>query len=156
MFPSLRKGFVVAPAWARDGLVTVRQCADSHCDTITQSALAAFIRDGHLARHVRHMRPIYAGRRDALLNGLHRELGEWLEPIPSEAGLHLAARIRDPGLASKIMPIVLHFAVGAESTADYAMTRQIEAAVAFGYGVIDVKEISVALTRLRKALRSLD
>jgi GntR family transcriptional regulator/MocR family aminotransferase len=152
MFPSLRKGFVVAPAWARDGLITVKHCVDSHCDTITQSALAAFIRDGHLARHVRHMRPIYAERREALLDGLHRALGEWLQPIPSEAGLHLAARIRDPALAPKIMPTILRFAAGAESTADYAMTRGIEPAVTFGYGVIDAGEIAAALGKMRRAL----
>lgn len=152
MFPSLRKGFVVAPAWARDGLVTVKHCVDSHCDGVTQVALAAFIRDGHLARHVRHMRPIYAGRRAALLDGLQRELGDWLQPIPSEAGLHLAARIRDPALASKLMPAVLRAAAGAESTADYAMTRDIEPAVTFGYGVIDAEDISAALAGLRKSL----
>jgi GntR family transcriptional regulator / MocR family aminotransferase len=152
MFPSLRKGFVVAPAWARSGLITVKHCADSHCDSITQSVLAAFIRDGHLARHVRHMRPIYAERRDALLDGLHRELSPWLQPIPSEAGLHLAARIRDPALAPKIMPTILRCAAGAESTADYAMTRDIEPAVTFGYGVIDAGEIGVALGKMRRAL----
>ena len=153
MFPSLRKGFVVAPAWARSGLVTVKHCVDSHCDSITQAALAAFIRDGHLARHVRHMRPIYAGRRQALLDGLHRELGPWLQTIPSEAGLHLAARFRDPELAPRLMPLVLRCAVGAESTADYAMTRAIEPAVTFGYGVIDAQEIAAALASLRQALQ---
>jgi len=32
LFPALRKGFVVAPPWARDTLIAVKQCADSHCD----------------------------------------------------------------------------------------------------------------------------
>jgi GntR family transcriptional regulator/MocR family aminotransferase len=153
LFPALRKGFVVAPAWARDGLAMVKHCCDSHCDIVTQSALAAFIRDGHLARHVRHMRPIYAARRETLLDGLHSELGEWLEPIPSEAGLHLAARLRDPAAASRLLPVVLRHAPGAESTADYAMTRRVEPAVTFGYGVIDVAEIAAALARMRRALR---
>ncbi|KQZ74655.1 GntR family transcriptional regulator [Rhodanobacter sp. Root561] len=155
MFPSLRKGFVVAPAWARSGLVTVKHCVDSHCDGIPQAALAAFIRDGHLARHVRHMRPIYAARREALLDGLQRGLGEWLQPIPSEAGLHLAARLRDPARASKLMPVVLRAATGAEATADYAMTRDVEPAVTFGYGVIDAADISAALAGLRRSLRKL-
>lgn len=152
MFPSLRKGFVVAPAWARERLVTVKHCTDSHCDTVTQSALAAFIRDGHLARHVRHMRPIYAQRREALLDGLQRQLAPWLEPIPSEAGLHLAARIREPALASKILPMVLRAAPGAESTADYAMTGDVVPAITFGYGVIDAPEIVAALKSMRVAL----
>jgi GntR family transcriptional regulator/MocR family aminotransferase len=152
MFPSLRKGFVVAPAWARDGLVTVKRCVDSHCDGVTQSALAAFIRDGHLARHVRHMRPIYAERRAALLDALHGQLGRWLQPIPSEAGLHLAARLRDPARAPRLMPTILRHAPGAESTADYAVTREVAPAVTFGYGVIDPHAITEAFAQLRRAL----
>jgi GntR family transcriptional regulator/MocR family aminotransferase len=153
LFPALRKGFMVAPGWARQGLIAVKQCVDSHCDTITQSVLAAFIRDGHLARHVRRMRPLYAQRREALLDGLRRELGEWLEPIPSEAGLHLAARIRTPARAPTILQAAQRCLPGVESTADYAMTRGIEPALAFGYGVIDASEIAVALRRMRRALR---
>jgi GntR family transcriptional regulator/MocR family aminotransferase len=152
LFPSLRKGFVVAPSWARHALITVKQCADSHCDTHTQSVLAAFIRDGHLARHVRRMRPIYAARRKTLLDGLQRELGAWLEPIPSEAGLHLAARIRAPELASTIIAKARRHAPGAQSTADYSMTSPAEPALAFGYGVIDANDIKAALFRLRQAL----
>lgn len=152
LFPALRKGFVVAPAWARDVLATVKQCADSHSDSITQSTLAAFIRDGHLARHVRRMRAIYEVRREALLHGLHNALGEWLEPIPSEAGLHLAARIRDPAQAERIIVHARRLAPGSQSTAEYAATASVPPALAFGYGVIDAPDIALALEKLRSAL----
>ena len=152
LFPSLRKGFVVAPPWARDALVAVKHCADSHCDTITQSVLAAFIRDGHLARHVRRMRPIYAARREALLDGLRQQLGAWLEPIPSEAGLHLAARIRAPELATKIFAQARRHAPGAQSIAEYSLTPPDRPALAFGYGVIDADDIATALSHFRRAL----
>lgn len=152
LFPALRKGFVVAPSWARDALITVKRCADSHCDTITQSVLAAFIRDGHLARHVRRMQPVYAARRDALLDGLRRELGAWLTPIPSEAGLHLAAHIRAPELAAKIFAKARLCTPGAQSTAEYSLKPPVRPALAFGYGVIDAEEIPEALSRLRRAI----
>jgi GntR family transcriptional regulator/MocR family aminotransferase len=154
LFPGLRKGFVVAPPWARDALITVKQCTDSHCDTISQSVLAAFIRDGHLARHVRRMRSIYAIRRQTLLDGLRTYLGEWLEPIPSEAGLHLATRIREPGLAATIIAKARQLTPGAQSTAEYAMTAIERPALAFGYGVIDAAEISAGLRNLRSALQA--
>jgi len=155
LFPSLRKGFIVAPGWARDALITVKHCADSHSDTITQSVLAAFIRDGHLARHVRRMRPIYAGRREALLAGLRGELAPWLEPIPSEAGLHLAARIRDPALAPAIFARLQRHLPGAQSIADYALSPPAQPAITFGYGIVDAEEISAALGRFRASLESL-
>ncbi|HJW47560.1 MAG TPA: PLP-dependent aminotransferase family protein [Lysobacter sp.] len=154
LFPSLRKGFVVTPAWAREAFITVKHCADSHCDTITQSVLAAFIRDGHLARHVRRMRPIYAARRNALLEGLTDELAAWLQPIPSEAGLHLAARIRAPERAAAILAKARQYTPGAQSIGDYALTTPEQPALTFGYGVIEADEIRPALVRLRRALES--
>lgn len=153
LFPSLRKGFVVVPAWAREGFIAVKHVADSHCDTITQSVLAAFIRDGHLARHVRRMRPVYAARREALLAGLTRELAPWLQPIPSEAGLHLAARIRDPAQADRIIAKTRQYAPGAQSIAEYASApRPDQPGLVFGFGVIDEEEIAPALQQLRRAL----
>ena len=91
-------------------------------------------------------------RREALLDGLHRELGAWLEPIPSEAGLHLAARIRTPELALTIIAKARRHTPGAQSIAEYAMTPPERPALAFGYGVIDASEILAALVRLRRAL----
>jgi len=151
LFPALRKGFVVAPAWARAPLVAVKHCTDSHGDAITQSVLATFIRDGHMARHVRRMRPIYAERREAVLEGL-AAMDEWMTPIPSEAGLHTAARIRDPEQTTRIMALVREHTPGAQSSAEYAMAPPREPAIAFGYSVIDPDEIRVRMAALRAAL----
>lgn len=91
LFPGIRLGFVVAPEWARRALGAAKQCADWHCCVLTQDTLAAFIEEGHLARHVRRMRSLYAARRAALLDGLRTHFSGWLDPVPSAAGLHLCA-----------------------------------------------------------------
>jgi GntR family transcriptional regulator/MocR family aminotransferase len=152
LFPSLRKGFVVVPAWAREAFIAVKHVADSHCDTITQSVLAAFIRDGHLARHVRRMRGVYAARREVLLKGITEELSPWLEPIPSEAGLHIAARIRDRDSADRVIAMARQHLPGMLSAAEYAVSLPMQPALVIGFGVIDESEIAPALRRLRVAL----
>jgi GntR family transcriptional regulator/MocR family aminotransferase len=152
LFPALRKGFVVAPPWAREALVAAKHCADAHSDETAQRTLAAFIHDGHLARHVRRLRPVYAARRESLLAGLVEELGEWLEPIPSEAGLHLAARLRDPADAPRVVDAMRRHAPGAQPVADYAFA-DVSPALVFGYGVIDAEAIGPALAAMRRALR---
>lgn len=154
LFPSLRKGFVVTPAWAREAFIAVKHVADSHCDTITQSVLAAFIRDGHLARHVRRMRGVYAQRREVLLEGISRELPAWLEPVPSEAGLHLAARARDPTQAERILAKARQHLPGVLATTDYACSLPSPPALVIGFGVIDAGEITPALRKLRSALET--
>ena len=150
LFPSIRKGYLVVPAWARDGLLNVKQVADPHCDMVAQATLAAFIREGHLARHVRRMHPIYAARRRALLGGL-RAMAAWFEPIPSEAGLHLAVRIRDAGSASRVAALVQRHAPGAVDIGGFASLSH-PPALAFGYGAIDEAGITTALRALARAL----
>jgi len=54
-----------------------KNCLDWHCATPIQSAVAAFISEGHLARHVGKMREIYRTRRQLLLNTLRETLSEW-------------------------------------------------------------------------------
>lgn len=153
LFPSLRQGFVVVPSWARGALVQLKGCADAHGDEIIQRVLAAFIRDGHLARHVRRMQPVYAGRRAALLRGINERLGRWLELVPSEAGLHVAARINPLSDRHAFMSKARKHLPGVQSTAEYAMAPQDDAAVVIGYGTIDEDAIQPALDRLARSLR---
>ncbi|GAA1861626.1 PLP-dependent aminotransferase family protein [Pseudonocardia ailaonensis] len=91
LLPMLRLGFLVAPASLRPALLTARRLADWHGDPVAESALARFIDEGLLARHVRRTAKEYAARRTALLDALPEG---WV-PWPSAAGLHIAVRVPD-------------------------------------------------------------
>src|SRR5206468_10284806 len=93
MFPALRIGFVVAPPWAQPALAAAKQLTDWQVPPMMQDTLAAFIAEGHLVRHVRKMRGVYAERRDALLQALARHCGSALRLIAAEAGLHVSAHL---------------------------------------------------------------
>ena len=57
LFPALRLGFAVAPPWAQQALgAASRDMRTFHSSPLAQETLAAFITEGHLARHVRRMR----------------------------------------------------------------------------------------------------
>src|SRR6202034_3302067 len=99
MLPALRLGFVVAPDWALSTLTTAKNSLDWQCSTPIQIAVADFIAEGHLERHIRKTRQIYRKRREALLSGLKEHLNEWLQPQPSNYGMHVTALARtDLGL----------------------------------------------------------
>jgi GntR family transcriptional regulator/MocR family aminotransferase len=91
MFPSLRLGFLVPPSWAMPALVAAKNSTDWHCSVPVQAAVARFILDGHLARHIRRVRRIYRDRRELLLELLDQRLGQQLRVIPSFYGMHIAA-----------------------------------------------------------------
>ncbi|MFT4255376.1 MAG: PLP-dependent aminotransferase family protein [Pseudoxanthomonas sp.] len=152
LFPAIDTGFVVAPAWAREVLLAVKRMGDSHAPGPLQETLAAFIREGHLAGHVRRMTPIYAQRRGALLEALAGGLRRWFEPIPSQAGLHLSARVAAGTDMRTLVEALRRHAPGAQTMAEYALQPDAPAAVVFGYAVIDAEEIAASLRRLAWAL----
>ena len=91
LFPSLRLGYLVAPRQLLEALIAMRHLIDVHPALLEQLALADFIFEGQLARYVRKMRLLYLERRDALVAALTQELGDTLDIVVPEAGLHLAA-----------------------------------------------------------------
>jgi GntR family transcriptional regulator/MocR family aminotransferase len=90
LFPAVRVGYLVVPPSLWQRFVEAREAFDLFSPTLYQLALAEFLREGHFARHLRRMRGVYLGRRDALLTGLARYCGDRLTLHNADAGLHLA------------------------------------------------------------------
>jgi GntR family transcriptional regulator / MocR family aminotransferase len=153
LFPGIRLGFIVAPSWARDVLVAAKQCADWTCTTLSQDVLAGFIAEGHLARHVRKMRQIYAQRREVLLTGLQKDFARWLEPIPAAAGLHLTTFARPGVNADAIVQRAEQSGVRVHSLAKSYSAKPSRSGLIFGYGIIDEHGIQHGLQQLRKVFR---
>jgi len=83
MYPSLRVGYVVAPAWLIQAMVGLRWHMDFSPPMLESAALAQFIGEGHFERHLRRMRTLYAEKRDAFIEILGEGLpGVLPDPIP--------------------------------------------------------------------------
>jgi GntR family transcriptional regulator/MocR family aminotransferase len=150
LFPGIRLGFVVAPPWAQRALAAAKQCADMHCAVLEQATLAAFISEGHMARHVRRMRAIYATRLGVLLTCLRRDFSRWLEPIPSAAGLHVAALAKSALDCEAIAERARELDVGVYPLGPYYSAGRAKQGLLFGYGAIEEREIAEGLSRLRR------
>jgi GntR family transcriptional regulator/MocR family aminotransferase len=86
--PWLRIGWVVAADAAREAMLAVKARCDPAGDRDGQLALAAFLDQGRMGRHLRRTSGVYAARRAAVLEGLARIPG-W-RVVPGPAGLHVA------------------------------------------------------------------
>ena len=87
--PSLRIGFAVVPPSIVGPLVTLRQCIDWCPPTASQQALASFIDDGHLDRHVRRAARVYRDRQRQLTAALASGLTVPSRVLPALTGLHV-------------------------------------------------------------------
>ncbi len=145
MLPMLRMGFLIAPASLQPALHTAKQLADWRGDLSTQGALARFLDEGMLARHIRKATRVYAARHELITTILRRDFGDWLEVVPSAAGLHLCARLV-PGAGHVPVPWV-------ESLSQYCF-QTVHEGVVIGYGGIQLEQITPALRRLARAFTS--
>jgi GntR family transcriptional regulator/MocR family aminotransferase len=154
LFPRLRKGFVVCPEWARETMIDIKHAADSHTDVVPQATLAAFIAEGHLARHIRRMRPIYAQRRRALEQGAQEHWANCMEVLPGNAGLHLSTRIVDAAMAPAILECARQHLPGALPLSAYSIGAARQPGLCIGYGGVEVDQIASAVRALGAATRS--
>ena len=82
--PSLRIGFMVAPANFIAQTVALRKLIDVGGDGYMQNALASLIKNGELKRHLKRALKAYHFRRDFLNELLEKKLGKYVQyNIPS-------------------------------------------------------------------------
>jgi len=93
LFPSLRLGYIVIPSDLLVRFRTIRRVMDLGPPTLYQEVLADFIAQGHFARHIRRMRILYGEYRRVLVDCLANDLGNLVEPVGDEAGMHLAVTL---------------------------------------------------------------
>jgi GntR family transcriptional regulator / MocR family aminotransferase len=134
MVPAIRTGFALVPPGLWDAVVAARQVSDGYGQPAVQAALARFIDEGQLARHVRKASKEYGMRHARIVRAL-TEMSS-LEVVPSAAGLHVTALTRaDPA------PVVSEAARAGlllEDLRDYSTTQT---GFVFGFGAAETSLI---------------
>ncbi len=95
MFPELRLGFILAPKWVLPPLLAAKQLIQHENPRLEQDALAAFIAEGHLARHIRKMREVYRVKRAAVAEALRRHCAQWIGAINPDGVAYITVRLRE-------------------------------------------------------------
>jgi len=152
MLPNLRLGYIVASDWALPSLVAAKNCLDWHCPTPIQLSVAAFMAEGHLRRHVRKMRSLYAARRRLILSTLQRDFAEWLVPVPSVYGMHLTAVARQSGDLDAMADDLLKHHVCIHTLSRYYLGQETVSGLIFGFGAADLAQLKRGLAAVRKSL----
>lgn len=142
MLPMLRVGFVIAPGSLQPALHNAKQLADWRGDLVTQGALARFIDDGLLSRHIRKATRVYAARHELITATLARDFAGFLDVVPSAAGLHLCAYLR-PDASYEPVPWV--------ETLDRYCFSSAQNGLVIGYGAIQQEQITPGMRRLARA-----
>jgi len=148
MFPALRLGYVVVPEDLVDAFSTARDATDQFSSTLYQAAMTDFIREGHFARHIRRMRMLYIQRRTALVEAIHKRMGDELEVIGAEAGMHLVALL-PPGVSDvAISKRAAQIGISAMPLSSCYASAPLRGGLILGYGGTDARQIHDGMRKL--------
>jgi GntR family transcriptional regulator/MocR family aminotransferase len=95
LLPSLRLAYLVVPEAQVERFEQVSQTFTGGSPELTQTVVAAFIAEGHFARHIQRMRKLYAERRELTATGLESVLGRHMRIDAQPGGMHLILRPQD-------------------------------------------------------------
>jgi len=87
----------VVPEWLAEPCAAAISLTCRHLPLAPQAVLAAFIAEGHFARHLRQMRLRYGERAEAFQAECRRQLGGLLTVLPITTGMDAAALLDFPG-----------------------------------------------------------
>lgn len=123
--PGLRLGFLVVPDGLIDAAHAVRGAMDRQVSAPLQHVCADFIGGGHLAAHIRRMRPDYAERRQALVTALAEHFAPDLEVVGARMGLHACALMRDAAAESRFRDAAHRLGFGPARLSDFELPERV-------------------------------
>jgi GntR family transcriptional regulator/MocR family aminotransferase len=153
MFPSLRLGYIIVPPDLVERFAAMRQVLDLCPPHLTQAVMADFIGEGHFARHIRRMRPIYAERRQVLVGELKRELGHQLEIVGDEAGMHLATFLAGNSNDREIAGKAAQQSLRLSSLSSLYLGRASRRGFVLGFGNTKASDITQAVRLLKRLVQ---
>lgn len=155
LFPALRMGFLVLPPPLTEAFARGRSYLDLSPPYLEQAALAAFIREGHLSRHVRRVVTALGERRQALVRILSPLLGS-LGRLEAPEGLwHAILWLPDGQDPARVIRLAAERGVDLCAVDHFAPTPAGGGrGLLIGFSGLRVDEIEAAAVDLAAALRA--
>ena len=155
MFPALRLGYMVVPKDLLPAFCAARDAADIFSATLYQAVLTDFIRAGHFARHIRRMRMLYMERRKALVNAIRSQMGDTLELIGAEAGMHLVGLLPPGTDDMSVSKNAAENGISAIPLSSCYLKPPKREGLILGYGGVNPRQIQDGIQKLRISVNRL-
>lgn len=144
LFPALRLGYLVVPPELVGAVTQLKRVQSGESPLLMQAVTAAFIEQGHFARHLRRMRQHYHSKWLLLGEQVEQQLAGRFRAVAESAGMHLvlersgddrhwAAQLRQAGFGSLAL-------------SEYGLTPQPRTGLVIGFANATEAEIRSGIT----------
>ncbi len=159
MFPGLQLGYIVLPPSLVATFAQAKWMCDRQTSLIHQIALTDFIAKGHLSKHIRRMRILYAQRREALITALKKAANPHgpIQISGEAAGLHIMVTLPTAHQSDgQLVARARKQSVELFSTQPYYLSsplrprpERVNGEFIFGFGGLNQTEIATAIARIQ-------
>jgi GntR family transcriptional regulator/MocR family aminotransferase len=149
--PALRLGFAVIPQALLPRVKLAKLRWDLRMESLQQKALAIFISEGHLERHLRRSHRAYREKNAALRGFIERELsGRW-RPLGATTGLHLVLRRASGQPAEGVAASLLGRGFSVPLVSEYCQeSRDYRDSLILAYGERSLAELQAIIHAIRE------
>ncbi len=153
--PALRLGYAVLPPALIERCRQLKRLTDLHSPVLEQLALAHFIEEGHLERHIMKIKKIYRKRREALIAALETHYPRQIQIYGDVAGLHLVAGFGGRALTEQTFADWEEAGVRLYPVERHAIRKGgHQSKVILGYGNLTPEEIEEGVRRIKTVLNT--
>ena len=152
IFPSLRIGYMIVPKPLVPAFTSAKWLCDRHTATLEQETLAEFITGGMYERHLRRLRRRNTARREALLDAIHRYLGDRVEVTGDGAGFHVVLWPSRAISENTAIEKAASRGVGIYGISRYFLARLSRTGLMLGYSRMNEEEIREGIRLLGETL----
>ena len=157
LFPSLRLGYLVLPL--KRCLIRCWCCgwaSTSILRALIKPILCDFMTEGHLGRHIRRMRDMYAERLAALQREARKYLSGLLDVSPIQAGLNTAGFLRNGMSSRQAEALAANHGIEAPGLDRFTLRRSPTEGLLLGFAAFDGPQIRRGIVALAAALEQGD
>ncbi|RWA71909.1 PLP-dependent aminotransferase family protein [Mesorhizobium sp.] len=153
LFPALRIGFMVLPIELAGRIVNALSTTGQFAPLLLQAALADFITEGHMSRHLKRMRRIYAQRRQLFREIVTERLRDEITLSPTEAGIQVVGYLREGIDDIKVSQAAARRAINVSPLSKYFQNTAATQGLVLGYAACDAAQTRDGVERLAAAIR---
>lgn len=152
MFPEFRLGFLVVPNNLIESFKLAKHYADTRTSYLEQATLAAFIADGHYARHVRRVRKACYERQQVLIEAIRQYLPNSFRIEPSDSGIHLVCWLSGDLTEKEVIDKCRAAGLGAQPLSRYCQTNYEQQAILLGFAAHPPAELVDGIRKLARLM----
>lgn len=145
LLPSVRISFLILPKGVRKEYEGIKHLYNQTASIAEQIALASFLRDGHLNRHIKKMRRLYEEKRKLMYQGLKKVFTKDASIIMGESGMEIGVKLSGKDLEDKLKKGDVRVNI-VDSGSDSAMFL-------VSCSRIDIDDIGLAIDKLNYGLQ---